>query len=671
MRVLKPALVLLFSFVLWYAPTRAFASQRPEAGTTPVPGVLPQPSSGTATNHLDRVKAVLWGSILKTEESDAILERVFDNVPILSSGIRPIDGQKHVSLYIDRDYRATHGLKKIYQALVHRFPQIPIHVESIIAYSHLSGGKRSSRSPQFPTYPTYERILGQPLSFAESPNAAIRDNSKKQHVAGRITVPDDVMVGTVSVAVNISHSFRSDLVVDLVAPNGVATTLYNGIQQVVNSADDLIGDLPSSDDLQGQPARGEWRLAVGDYEAEDSGTLHSWTLTITPLSAAQKANAGDAGDAGDETDIFDLSELFANNIFSDTFQNGLGLWQQSGTGWEARTLGRIVAGEEEESNNIVARARCSVCDLVLKTPLDLSQYQSVTLSFYRWLDEGTDDGDLLGVEVGNGGMYKRLGTWGKQDGDGRWYQEKFTIDAEDLGDEFSVRFFAQTESGATIFAIDNVKVVAGPGSIIVEPAEPAAGSEEPEPAEEPEPSGEDDWSDFFSIIIEDPAQEPGAKPDIAVANTTASPTSVWSGDAIRIRANVANEGTAAASSKTVRVFRHVAETTKPRNGGVQEGNTTETSMLAAGAPGVATITTRAPTVASRTKYYYYVCVDADSSEQHTDNNCSQTPAEVTVLPQQGSIDKPDLVVSNTTASPTIGPVWRLRHCQRDCAEQRG
>ena len=249
-------------------------------------------------------------------------------------------------------------------------------------------------------------------------------------------------------------------------------------------------------------------------------------------------------------------------------------------------------------------------------------------------------------------MYKRLGTWGKQDGDGRWYQEKFTIDAEDLGAEFSVRFFAQTESGATIFAIDNVKVVAGPGSIIVEPAEPAAGSEEPEPAEEPEPSGEDDWSDFFSIIIDDPAQEPGAKPDIAVANTTASPTSVRSGDAIRIRANVANEGTAAASSKTVRVFRHVAATTKPRNGGVQEGNTTETSMLAAGAPGVATITTRAPTVASRTKYYYYVCVDADSSEQHTDNNCSQTPAEVTVLPQQGSIDKPDLVVSNTTASPT-------------------
>ena len=113
------------------------------------------------------------------------------------------------------------------------------------------------------------------MSFFESPHAALEGTPKQQRVVGQITVPDDVTVGTVAVEVDITHSFKSDLKIDLVAPSGVVTTLHDGVAQGVNPEDNIVGTLPTTDSLQGQSARGTWHLRVGDYEQQDTGVLNS------------------------------------------------------------------------------------------------------------------------------------------------------------------------------------------------------------------------------------------------------------------------------------------------------------------------------------------------------------------------------------------------------------
>ena len=126
------------------------------------------------------------------------------------------------------------------------------------------------------------------------------------------------MVGSVAVAVDITHPSSSDLKIDLVAPSGVATTLYNGTRSGIGSGANITGTIVTTDALQGQAAKGIWQLRVGDYEQGDAGTLNSWTLTVTPAQDA------------------DRRPKIRSIVFLDTFQEGLGAWRT--TEWEAASL---------------------------------------------------------------------------------------------------------------------------------------------------------------------------------------------------------------------------------------------------------------------------------------------------------------------------------------------
>ena len=559
---------------------------------------------------LDPVTEMVWGSILGTEQSDATVARILDEVPVLLSGVMPIDGQDRLYLGIGRDWWAKHGGKQLYEALKERFPVTPIHVEPTIGVVDLSGPRRA-RAPSGPVRtPAPVRLTGPPLSFAESPRTALKGQAKKQHVVGSITVPDSVTVGTVSVGVDLTHPFRSDLKIDLVAPSGVVTTLYDGVRDGINPEDNILERLPVTDALQGQAAQGTWQLRVGDYEQEDTGTLHSWDLTITPASATQET----------ETPA---------HLFLETFQEGLGSWQT--TQWEARSLDSSATIPGEGPGNIVAQAEgCPFCFLTLTEPVDLSAHDSVTLSFYRWLDAGMGDGEFLGIDIGNNGSYRRLQNWDKHAADGQWHLETITLSKEQISDSFTIRFFAITRNAFTTIAVDNIMISAVPGSVVVEPI---------------------------------PEEETG--PDLAISDVTATPTTVLPGDRITLAAQVVSDGLAGFAVKTVRIYRHTTTTDTPRIGGI------ETKALGKiflpGTPSDVSMGDTAPT--TPTTYYYYLCVDPLTDEQNTDNNCSSTPAEVIVqstvpepeeepeepeTPEEEpeETERPDLTITITVVSPT-------------------
>jgi hypothetical protein len=81
---------------------------------------------------------------------------------------------------------------------------------------------------------------------------------------------------TSSVAVNIVHTYRGDLVIDLVAPDGTAYRLKNSSGS--DSADNV--NTTYTANLSSEAANGSWQLRVQDVFSVDVGYINTWSLTL-------------------------------------------------------------------------------------------------------------------------------------------------------------------------------------------------------------------------------------------------------------------------------------------------------------------------------------------------------------------------------------------------------
>lgn len=78
------------------------------------------------------------------------------------------------------------------------------------------------------------------------------------------------------VAVDIKHTFRGDLVVDLLAPDGTVYPLKR------SSASDSAADVLATYTVNAssEVANGTWKLRVQDVASYDTGKIDSWSLTF-------------------------------------------------------------------------------------------------------------------------------------------------------------------------------------------------------------------------------------------------------------------------------------------------------------------------------------------------------------------------------------------------------
>ena len=105
-----------------------------------------------------------------------------------------------------------------------------------------------------------------------SPSLAIPDNTT---VSDAITVADSGTATSVTVAVDITHTYIGDLKIELVAPDGTTKTVHS---RSGGGTDDI--DQTYTPDFEGESIAGTWTLRISDNANSDSGTLNSWTLTI-------------------------------------------------------------------------------------------------------------------------------------------------------------------------------------------------------------------------------------------------------------------------------------------------------------------------------------------------------------------------------------------------------
>ncbi len=78
-----------------------------------------------------------------------------------------------------------------------------------------------------------------------------------------------------SIAVNIVHTYKGDLKVDLVAPDG---SLYNIHNRSGGSADNVSGTFTKN--VSTEPLNGTWKLRVNDNSRSDTGYINSWSITF-------------------------------------------------------------------------------------------------------------------------------------------------------------------------------------------------------------------------------------------------------------------------------------------------------------------------------------------------------------------------------------------------------
>lgn len=109
---------------------------------------------------------------------------------------------------------------------------------------------------------------GNDVLIPDSPAAAVSSGITISGCTGNAPAAAEVEV-------DIVHSFRGDLVIDLLAPDGTAYRLQG---RSADSGDDIHTTYVV--DLSSQPRNGDWRLRVRDRRIGNTGLIDGWSLNL-------------------------------------------------------------------------------------------------------------------------------------------------------------------------------------------------------------------------------------------------------------------------------------------------------------------------------------------------------------------------------------------------------
>lgn len=112
-------------------------------------------------------------------------------------------------------------------------------------------------------------------TFTSTTPLSIPDNGAAVESSISVTGRTGNAPSALQVGVDITHTYRGDLVLDLVAPDG---STYRLKASSSDSADDLVTTY--SVNASSEVANGTWKLRVQDVAASDTGRLNNWKLTF-------------------------------------------------------------------------------------------------------------------------------------------------------------------------------------------------------------------------------------------------------------------------------------------------------------------------------------------------------------------------------------------------------
>ncbi len=214
-----------------------------------------------------------------------------------SSSVSLTSGQRHY-VQLDVDFtgllRITSAQQVALELLDSSGSQLSSGMQALVA--DLSAGAYVLAIEALSALPsgfslTFEESQIFSVSETSAPSLAIPDNSPAG-VDDVITVGSCPLIGDIDMDIEITHTWRGDLRIELTSPGGITHTLkdrYGG------STNDIIGNFNQTlepnvgfsgdnavaiDSFVGESGTGEWTLNVSDNVSGDTGTLNEWTLNL-------------------------------------------------------------------------------------------------------------------------------------------------------------------------------------------------------------------------------------------------------------------------------------------------------------------------------------------------------------------------------------------------------
>jgi subtilisin-like proprotein convertase family protein len=148
---------------------------------------------------------------------------------------------------------------------------------------------------------SFTKTSSSTFNFYNTTVAAIKDLTK---TVSYITINQDITISDLNVAINVTHTYDSDLIISLKSPTGVVSTLSyrrggSGDNFLSTIFDDEATKAISSgvapftgsfkpetllSAFDGLNARGVWTLTVEDKATYDKGSLKNWAISLTGAS---------------------------------------------------------------------------------------------------------------------------------------------------------------------------------------------------------------------------------------------------------------------------------------------------------------------------------------------------------------------------------------------------
>ncbi|MCX4697103.1 S8 family serine peptidase [Streptomyces sp. NBC_01373] len=113
-------------------------------------------------------------------------------------------------------------------------------------------------------------------TFSSTTAVSIPDNGSAVESSIAVSGRTGSAPSALPVAVDITHTYRGDLVLDLIAPDGTAYRLKAASSS--DSADNV--STTYTVNASSETANGTWKLRVQDTAAQDTGTINGWKLTF-------------------------------------------------------------------------------------------------------------------------------------------------------------------------------------------------------------------------------------------------------------------------------------------------------------------------------------------------------------------------------------------------------
>jgi vibriolysin len=115
---------------------------------------------------------------------------------------------------------------------------------------------------------TVYTATGLPLSIPDNNATGITSN---------LAVANTSTITSVALSLNITHTYRGDLVVSLLSPTG---TSYSVSNRSGGSADNIVLTEQAVSAFNGQSPNGTWQLKIQDRASRDTGRLNSWSIKV-------------------------------------------------------------------------------------------------------------------------------------------------------------------------------------------------------------------------------------------------------------------------------------------------------------------------------------------------------------------------------------------------------